>query len=1041
MDEQLIVCVLGPCIVSPLVAGRADSADAVEPSAIQRRILGRLALSKPGSATIDELADAIWGEEQPATAQTSVYNQISRIRGRLGPGLIETSSDGRYQLTVPTDVEVVTDLVQAADAALTGGVHGEAVKLTRRALDYWRGTPYSELDDHHEATVERRRLIEMRRSLETLRLEGSIGAGGLAWAITEAERLVTLTPDDEHRWVLLIKALESAGRRGDALGAYERARRSLAERLGLEPSQALRDAEVAVLGSRESHRSPSTISLIGREDMIEAALDACDKGIAVVLIGEPGIGKSRILTEVQRRLRRRGGLVVGSDAPQHADTAVGILRELADGLGESLVLHQSPIDSFVLAVGRAVEVADRLTLTVDDIDRAGPTTIEALRAAGRLDGVSVVVSATDPVALIGWDGWAQSLTLQPLEPRELAEFAAVALDSKAGVDQNRLGWLIEMSGGNPAFLEHLLEDPLWLAHLDESSERGLERQHPMGQLRSPHLRDVIRMRLDRLGHTTRTALEVAAVCGQECPAEVLAELVGPEGAAGGLAAALLSSFETTDGAKWIGFRHGAVQQVLYQDLSPGRRMEIHYHAALVLRSHGAPVPVVAWHSCAAAEVDPVSAARDAMSAAVDATDHGAHADAALWYQRAIEAAQKAGNDEEQLVRALIGYGDSLRRSGSTDQEVALFAAARAAFELGDEELISEAAFAVLQLGATTPSGQLHERAIELARQALETVHGSDARALISGGASLAHSMSTDAELCRRHFLEAVAGATSSITRSRVLPFAYLGVGHPKDLNVLEELTTELAALGNESADPVTKFEARQMAFSVALQRCDGASARRVVLESGELIEQIGDVGRRWSLAYQRAAIAFLDGDMELAESTAEKAMAIFSPTSPSRAFAAYGGQILMIRIMQGRVAELASTAEGLVADQPGVPAWHAALALAIATEDPTRALSHAVSALEHCIEDFTWMAAHIVGGRAAALLGDETVGERYIARLTPFSGLGCWQGTCSYGPVDTVLWQLHESLGRTEAAELHLGIAKESAERLKAPVFLNELVC
>ncbi len=988
---------------------------------------------------MDELADAIWGEDQPATAQTSIYNQISRIRSRLGAELIDTSSDGRYHLTARTDVEVVSELLQAADAALGEGLYGETVKLTRQAIEFWRGAPFNELEDHHDADVERRRLFEMRRSIETLRLEGSIGAGGLAWAIAEAERLVALTPDDEHRWVLLIRALEAAGRRGDALGAYERARRSLAERLGLEPSQALRDAEAAVLGARESHRSSSSISLIGRDDVIEATLAACDVGSAVVLVGEPGIGKSRLLTEVQRRVRRRGGTVVGSEAPLHADTAVGILRELAEGLGESLVLYQSPIDSFVRAVAMAVNRAERVTLTVDDIDRAGPTTIEALRMAGDIDGVSIVVTATDPAALNGWDGWATSLILQPLGPEDLAEFASTALDSVSGVDKRRLAWLIEMSGGNPAFLEHLLEDPLWLANQDDTSDSEQESFNAMGQLRSPHLRDVIRMRLDRLGHTTRGALEVAAVCGQQCPADVLTELVGEEGVTGGLAAALLSSFETADGVSWIGFRHGAVQRVLYQDLSPGRRMEIHYHSARVLRAHGAPISIVAWHSSAAAEVDPLTAASDAMAAAADATDHGAHADAGLWYQRVIDAARRAGNDEELLVRALIGYGDSLRRAGSPEQEEALFTAASAAFELGDEELISEAAFAVLQLGATTSSGRLHERAIELARQALDTVEDPDARALIAGGASLAHSMSTDAELCRSLFLEAVAGATSATTRGRVLPFAYLGVGHPKDLDVLEGLTTELATLGDGLGDPVAKFEARQMAFSVALQRCDGASARRVVDESRELIEQLGDVGRRWSLAYQQAAIAFLDGDLELAESTAEKAMEIFSPTSPSRAFAAYGGQLLMIRIMQGRIAELASTVEELVADQPGVPAWHSALALAIAAEDPDRALGHAVSALDHCIEDFTWMAAHIVGGRATALIGDETVGTRYIEGLTPFSGLGCWQGTCSYGPVDTVLWQLHESLGHTDAAEHHLGIARASAERLQSPVFLAEL--
>src|SRR5690606_13846777 len=101
--------------------------------------------------------------------------------------------------------------------------------------------------------------------------------------------------------------------------------------------------------------------------------------------------------------------------------------------------------------------------------------------------------------------------------------------------------------------------------------------------------------------------------------------------------------------------------------------------------------------------------------------------------------------------------------------------------------------------------------------------------------------------------------------------------------------------------------------------------------------------------------------------------------------------------------------EQLVADQPGVPAWNAALALTLVEADPPRAVATARRVLELVQEDFSWLAAHLVGARAAALVvragaaDDEGLLKAYRRRLAPWSGRVSWQGTCSYGPVDTTL--------------------------------------
>lgn len=1027
-----VVCVLGPCLV-----GRATPEGMVVEdeglSAIQSTILARLALARNGAVGVDELAEAIWGDSPPATARTSIHNQISRIRAKLGPSQVVTES-GSYRLNAVTDAGLVADTLSSVEALLADERFPEATLLAESVLRLWHGVPFHELGELDEAHQERVLLAEVHRSLETMRLEAAVRSGRFGWAVPEAERLVDEAPDDEHRWELLVRSLGAAGRRGDALGAYERARRALVDQLGLEPGRQLRMAEAAILdGGDEARPQMGAGPLVGKTDLVAEALARFAIGQHVLLVGEIGIGKTRVLQELCRRFRRKDITVATATCSLHPDSAVATLAELAASLGAVLDQDLPPVAAFAAAVRGSVADGAQVILVVDDIDLAGPTSVHALGEAAGIDGVMLVATATEvdllPVGLLD-----AALPVGPLSDGEVAELFSARVDEDHQVDASEVVRLIQMSGGNPAILEHLLDDPLWCYR----SQHGLrESNEPLTP--SEALRDVVRNRVNRLGKITRSTLEVAAVLGPNCPADLLVALVPEVGVAGAVGAALLTEESAEDGRKWLTFRHGAIQQILYDDLSPGRRMEIHHRAASLLRTSGASAASIAHHALASAEVDTISAVSDAFSAAQGASGHGAHGDAAQWYERALDVIDRTGVCDRLRVEAMVGMGDSLRLAGSPQQETVLLDAADAAFELGDGDLLGDAVFAVLQLGVTTESGKLHERAIDLAERALVNLKEPDQRALIAGGASLAYSMTGDPELCRKLFIMAEADAQSDATRRCVLPFAYLALGHPRDLEQREQITNELFDRSMAESDPIASFEALQLAFSVALQRCDGDRARQVIEESARLIDRLGDVGRRWSLAYQQAAVAHIDGDLKLAESLAESAFELFVPVSPSRAMAAYGAQLLVIRLAQGRLDELIETIEGLVADQPGVPAWNAALALAVSPTDPDRAQSHAAAALDGVAEDFTWLAAHVIGGRAAAAAGDDETRMRYLERLTPYSGQGCWQGTCSYGPVDTVLTLLYSALGDLDLAEEHRSLAIAGARALGSPVFEAEV--
>ena len=89
--------------------------------------------------------------------------------------------------------------------------------------------------------------------------------------------------------------------------------------------------------------------------------------------------------------------------------------------------------------------------------------------------------------------------------------------------------------------------------------------------------------------------------------------------------------------------------------------------------------------------------------------------------------------------------------------------------------------------------------------------------------------------------------------------------------------------------------------------------------------------------------------------------------------------------------------------------------------------------------DFTAVAGLMFGGRAAAAIGDRELGARFREMLAPWSGLGVWQGTCSYGPVDATLMVLARLAGDAAAMDRHRAVAEAWIERMDAPVFAREL--
>ena len=1023
-----LVSVLGPCRLS-----RAPASDVVALTVLQSRLLARLALSAPREVPLGALVEALWDDRPPATARAALQNQVSRLRAKADDEVIETTPLG-YRLRVGTDVEEFGARLDEAEHADVRGEPERRIELVESALASWRGNPYSELEHVADARVERARLLARRTTAEVRRLEAAIESGELGWAVPEAHRLVAVDDEDERCWALLVTALDAVGRRGDALGAAQRARGVLRQRLGLDAGRLLREAEARVLAGGETNHDGAAHRVPGRGDEVRTAVELLRAGRSVVIVGEDGSGKSDVLEVVVREISGDAA-VAWSRCPEFPSSATTTLAALLDELGGTLDQTAGPVQGFVDAVQR---VASRrpVVLAVDDVHLAGPTTERALVQCSQLEQVGVVAtSLLDTTADHRPLPEVERVALGPFPDPAVDEFVRARMDGRQ-VSDAAVAWLSAMSGGNPLLLETLLSDPAVVEYLASGAEipagpSGDTFELPM----SPGLADLVRRRLGRLGTATSRTLEVAAVCGPEFPTDLLAELATSAGLTGAQATGLLvGEGDVTR------FRHGAVQRLVDADLAPGRRLELHYAVGQARSARGDPAAIVAPHLLVAVELDPAAAVAVARAAGADATNQGAHREAARWYAQAAEAARAMGpRGVRDFIVSEIGRGDALRLEGDPAHEAVLFEIAELAEEVDEPDLVAEATYALLQLGATTESGGLHDRAAALAARALDRIADGERHAVVAAAASLAHSMSGHPQRCRDLFLEAEGEARGDQARRKVLPFAYMALGHPADLDRRERLARELLDRSVHADDPVGLFEARHLLFSVALQQGDGRAVRHELAAAEELVDRVGDVGRRWSLAYMAAAVAHLDDRLDESERRAEQALELFSPVSPSRSFAVYGAQLLMLRLAQGRVAELAPVFEELVRDQPGVPAWHAALALALVEAAPSRSAEHARLALDDVPDDFTWLAAHLTGGRAAARTGDEYTAATYLERLAPYGHLICWQGNCAYGPVATVAAMLAAAQGDSAGAEAHAATARRLAERLEAPVFLRDL--
>lgn len=450
-------------------------------------------------------------------------------------------------------------------------------------------------------------------------------------------------------------------------------------------------------------------TLVGREPELSALEDALlsalrgDGGV-VIVGGEAGMGKTRLVSALAARARRLGCNVLSGGCSEAelslpylpfleaignylATAEVGPMRErlgsAADELAQLFPQMGRPsaigtdetqaklrlFESMLLLLRDAARQRALLVI-VEDIQWADPTTRELLDyATRRLRSTNVLVVATyrsDEMhrkhALLptiqGWrrTGQAQLIELEALDQRAVADMVCAIFEESSVTTEFR-DFLHDRSEGNPFVVEEMLRDALDRGDIFRS-ETGWDRKS-LAEMRIPRtVRDTILQRLERLSATDVAILSAASVMGRSFDAKSLAAVAAVNDSEvlatleASVTAQLLEEEDRTSGR--YRFRHALTREAIYEDLVVPRRQQLHSRVAdfLAVQPDHAAVDI-ANHLLLAGRLE--EAVAMCVAAAADALAARAYHDAAELLERAAPHVRNPVERARMLCRAADCY--------------------------------------------------------------------------------------------------------------------------------------------------------------------------------------------------------------------------------------------------------------------------------------------------------------------------------------------------------------------------------------------------
>ena len=719
-------------------------------AAQERRLLAMLGLHLGEAVSQDRLAEALWGEHAPRSATNALQNYVLRLRRALqhADGVQIVTDPTGYRLEAPADAvdaRLAERLIAEGREATAAGDPATAARLLREALALWRGRTLDEFSDQPFAQAEAARLEELRESAREDLAEAELALGRHHDLVGELEAMVASHPLRERRWAQLLLARYRDGRQAEALEGFHALRRTLRDELGVDPSPELQDLHGRILRQDpalarrppEQAPAPPAGPLHGRDDELGRLLAVYETaaagaaGVAMVL-GEAGIGKTRLLQEFAASARRHGALVLwgrcleGAWVPPYqafveavtgyaarvgatrlrADLgpAAGPLARLVPELGELLgdVPAAEPLqpdeerlrllDAMARFLAR-LSTHGPVVLVLDDLQWADASTLTTLRHIARvlvghrllLVGAyrsgEVSPELADVLGALRTETDLTAVRLRGLDADALRGMLGAL--AAAPVSAALADTIQQETRGNPFFAREVLRHLLETQAVQLDAEGALQGGLPLEAV-PEGLRDVLRRRRAHLTPGANRLLEVAAGFDGPVPFPVAVEVAELEDAVAlaaldeVLAAGLIEADVVPERYQ---FGHALIRHAVYADLNPSRRVRLHRKLAQALEAARVaspalitPAEVAAHYHHSAVLPGAEAGVAPALEAAEQAEAAGAHGEAAAFLAMACELAQPG---DARLPRLRARLGLALAWSLRFDEAVQ---AARAAAE-------------------------------------------------------------------------------------------------------------------------------------------------------------------------------------------------------------------------------------------------------------------------------------------------------------------------------------------------------------------------
>ncbi len=1043
----------------------------------QRALFAVLLLHANEVVSSDRLIEALWEQEPPDTAQKALQVYVSQLRKLVGRERLETKAPG-YLLRVEQgelDLERFQQLHEQ-------GSHAEALAL-------WRGPPLAEFAYQRFAQPELARLEELRLVCLEERIEADLGSGRHAELVGELEALAQEHPHRQRLRAQIMLALYRSGRDAEALDVYQGTRRALVEELGIEPRRQLRELQQAILrqdpaldlvASSPAERDSAGGAFVGREAELAELIAGLDdafagRGSLFLIVGEPGIGKSRLADELIVRARARGAReLVGrcweaGGAPAYwpwvqsmrayvRETEVGTLRaqlgagtaalaqllpelgNLFPDLGELPALESESarfrlfdaVSSFLLEAARERP----LVLILDDLHAADEPSLLLLRfvarelAAGRLLVVGTYRDV-DPVVREPLAATVAELAREPVTNR--VHLGGLAEQDVADYIQLTTGESVtDLAGaihaetdGNPLFVGEIVRLLAAEGRLAGASADRLG--IPEG------VRELIDRRVRRLGEDCLSVLVLASVFGREFGFRELARAsgVGADDLAGRLEEALVERLlvDVPGAPGQLRFSHALVRDVLYERVPAPRRARLHSQVGDALETFYGPRPAahlaeLAHHFVeAAAGGDVARAVEYAQRAGDHALGQLAYEEAARLYRMALQALELEPDDEAR-AELLLAQGDAEMREGDSPAAKQRFQeVAELARNLGRAELLARAA---LGYGGRTVvhSAGSDRQLVELLEAALTALGDEPTPLRARLLARLAGALRDRPD---REPRDALSAEAVEIARSAgdepTLAYALDGrlgaTWWPGRAQERLPLAAELIELAELIGDDERAFFGRGYRMYALLELGNMPGAYEELEARAAIAERLSEPALHWLVAANRGLRALLEGNFADAEKLIPTVRLLGARVQRRETGTAIRHQLVVLRRQQGRLAE---TTELLDSNQGALTWLRAYLDAELGNLPEARAAMTELAAGNFTAlpSENDWLLSMCLLSEACYRMDEADHAATLHTLLEPFAGLNAVSAPeVSLGAVSRYLGLLATTMGHIDEAERH----------------------